>query len=416
VFHNAVEHQEAYHWMKGSRPQGRSPGSPRGRPSLRRAPLPRRSHRPLVLPSVPLKPEDGKFFVAGVGQVSADGRTVETIQGGVRGSSWHFFVSTVAGKGISPVGLTDAEAKIISDFLVGLGFVVAAVVNPAGLLGVIVLSGIGIARTHLDGKADGVYTTKEKINTIIAMIPLPAAIGQVIANLTTANALVEALSNRITGQFNGYLDRVSANPQLGSVYNPAISNLRRAAALLDAVGPAIESEIGTLSEMESEVTDLLEGIGPQLDQVIATSPELREAVSRLQEIQDPADDQGAGPSIGELERILATFEDISLDPTDSDASQDFLTTPASLQRLDDLVRMLEESDTLDEEAPNPFAIIAKAAADAEKILQEALDSISQPVGSSLVQLNCGDTSFETRTKPDGSYILSGEIPQGFPKA
>lgn len=32
----------------------------------------------------------GQFFVAGIGQVSADGARIETIQGGIRESSWHF--------------------------------------------------------------------------------------------------------------------------------------------------------------------------------------------------------------------------------------------------------------------------------------------------------------------------------------
>ena len=356
--------------------------------------------------------ETGKFFVAGVGQVSADGRTVETIQGGVRGSSWHFFVPTVAGDGFSPVDLTDAEVQIILDLVVDLAFVVAGAVNPAGLLGVIVVSAINGARTYAKGNEDGVFTAGEKLNTIVAMIPLPATIGVGIANLTAANGAIKALGDRITSQFNDYLDRVSADPQLGSIYNPAISNLRGAAGLLEAVEPAIESEIAMLSEIESEVTEMLEGFDAQLDQEIARSPELKEAVSRLQENLDLSDNQGAGPSIEELEQTLAMFEDISLDTTVSDASRDFPATHAQLQRLDDVVRMLEESDILDEEATNPFAIITKAAADAEKILQETLDSVSQPVGSSLVQLNCGEESFETNTKPDGSYILSGDIPQG----
>lgn len=41
-----------------------------------------------------INPETGDFDKVGVGQVSADGTVVETIEGGIRNSSWHFF-STV---------------------------------------------------------------------------------------------------------------------------------------------------------------------------------------------------------------------------------------------------------------------------------------------------------------------------------
>ena len=38
-----------------------------------------------------INPTNGQFDKVGVGQVSADGQTIETISGGIRNSSWHFF-------------------------------------------------------------------------------------------------------------------------------------------------------------------------------------------------------------------------------------------------------------------------------------------------------------------------------------
>ena len=38
-----------------------------------------------------INPTTGEFEVVGAGQVSADGSTIETISGGIRNSSWHFF-------------------------------------------------------------------------------------------------------------------------------------------------------------------------------------------------------------------------------------------------------------------------------------------------------------------------------------
>ena len=42
-----------------------------------------------------INPNTGTFDKVGVGQVSADGSVINTISGGVRNSSWHFFVPTV---------------------------------------------------------------------------------------------------------------------------------------------------------------------------------------------------------------------------------------------------------------------------------------------------------------------------------
>lgn len=46
-----------------------------------------------------INPETGDFDNVGVGQVSADGTVVETIEGGIRSSSWHFFANRLENPG-----------------------------------------------------------------------------------------------------------------------------------------------------------------------------------------------------------------------------------------------------------------------------------------------------------------------------
>ncbi|MGR3278684.1 FG-GAP-like repeat-containing protein [Acaryochloris marina NIES-2412] len=51
-----------------------------------------------------INPETGDFDNVGVGQVSADGTVVETIEGGIRSSSWHFFAIRRNGSLLDPDG------------------------------------------------------------------------------------------------------------------------------------------------------------------------------------------------------------------------------------------------------------------------------------------------------------------------
>ena len=53
-----------------------------------------------------------------------------------------------------------------------------------------------------------------------------------------------------------------------------------------------------------------------------------------------------------------------------------------------------------------------AVEEAKEMVEQALHQVSRPVGSSQVTLTCGGTTLSTQTKPDGSYVLSGNIPQG----
>lgn len=128
--------------------------------------------------------ETGKFFVAGVGKVSQDGRTVETIQGGVRGSSWHFFVVSFAGEGVRPKDLTQEEVNFLVQLATGLGLIAAGlllpVTIPAMITAALVGATSGLYFAGLNGtdtfNIDNV-TSNEVAIILVGMIPLAPAIS-----------------------------------------------------------------------------------------------------------------------------------------------------------------------------------------------------------------------------------------------
>lgn len=58
-----------------------------------------------------INPVTGNFDLVGMGQVSDDGTMIETISGGVRNSSWHFFARLLQALGIDPNSVTRNQAN-----------------------------------------------------------------------------------------------------------------------------------------------------------------------------------------------------------------------------------------------------------------------------------------------------------------
>ena len=329
--------------------------------------------------------ETGKFFVAGLGKVSPDGKTIETIQGGVRGSSWHFFVVSIAGSGFIPEDLTPEEVEALKDLAFNLGLVAAGLVLPATWPAFIGLALVATAREIHDAgttigetKVMGDFsfeniTAKERqdigFNVALGLLAKGIAVNapkgsylsladKVHTAIGTSIVVVKADAARMRGNAQRLEERVQANP-----------------TLILASGRTLKTTIDPIIASLEQGAVLIEG----------TIPKLLRAQDQARAIEDNA-------------RKLIAWGNLN-------------TTQEQLEEIDALMLELEALIKSHQEAGNPFAFLAEALEEAQALIEEALDEVSRPVVQGQVLLNCGGKTISTQTKPDGSYVLAGNIPQ-----
>lgn len=263
---------------------------------------------PITLPNVDRHPagailnlwsldhETGEFFVAGVGKVSADGRTVETIQGGVRGSSWHFFVVSFAGEGIRPEGLTQEEVNFLAQLAFNLAALAAGVLLlPATVPAIITAALVGAAGGLYFAGLNGTDTfdidnvsADELGNIIVGMVPLPPLISLMKIELEGAKGALDLMGKRIQAQVSVFEKRAAADPGLEPAYQAVISRMQTSRSILAAQVAPLQKEINRVEDLEETVSTMLDEVGPKVVKEAEQTSGLSETISEFEGLGDAA--------------------------------------------------------------------------------------------------------------------------------
>ena len=296
--------------------------------------------------------ETGEFFVAGIGQVSQDGEIVETIQGGVRGTSWHFFVVSVAGDGIRPHGLTQEEVNALTQIYVNMGLLVAGLVLPVTLPALVLAAAVGAASGLYFAGLNGTDTfsfnninSNEMGGILIGMIPLPLAASALKIELEGFKSVLDLAGKRIQSQLSALEEGLASNPGLEATYQDVMSPLQNSADVLTAAVLRMQEDIDRAESVEETVGAMLDEIGPQLVEEAQQAAELSKTIEEFERFQESPTGDQLESFLEELEKTLQRIDEMPDNVGLSEAIQDLLSSPEKRRQLDERRLTLEEAST-----------------------------------------------------------------------